>query len=369
MTKVTEYRRNAKGFLLPLQGLRTIAFTAIFLSHARIGDFGCLGAWGVSIFFVLSGFVMLYSYYNRETVLKPFDFGFVYHKINKLYPLHIATMMVCVFYEFYGVILGNRSVFHLLQNIFLHITLTQVWIPKQAYFQTLNGLAWYLAVCAVLYLAFPSILRVMRRMNKRSCTILLFVLFSFQVLVSFFAFCFGNADRSAWFSMQWITYYCPLSRLLDFAIGCCLGWLFLHTERTPPPTFVSGCLEAVVLIGIVVSWMIYARNISVFSEEYIKYVLLFTLTTVPLIWMTARGGGILAHALSCKPLVDFAELTPYTFLIHGVVLKYCHLIIGRLTGSNYFIAAAALVITIAAAYVWIAISKNMRHIKQAIRLR
>lgn len=39
-----------------LQGLRAIAFLAIFLSHSGIGPFGCFGAWGVSLFLMMSGF-------------------------------------------------------------------------------------------------------------------------------------------------------------------------------------------------------------------------------------------------------------------------------------------------------------------------
>lgn len=367
MTQTTELRQAEKPsqtLLLPLQGLRTLAFAAIFLSHTGIGYLGALGAWGVSVFFVLSGVVMLYSYYNRGTPDPAFGIPFAYQKIKKLYPLHIATMAVCALYEIYAILLGNGNILHLLRNLFLHITLIQIWIPNQAYYQTLNGLAWYLAVCAVLYFAFPLLLRLMRRQTKRSCSVLLLSLFALQILVSIVAFCFGSKDKSAWFSMQWITYYFPLSRLLDFAIGSCLAWLFLHTERQTPKKLVSSCLEAAVLAGIIVSWVIYAKGYPILGEEYLKYALLFTPTTVPLIWLTARGVGLFSGFLSRKPLVRFADLTPYTFLIHGVVLKYCRLIIGKLMNNSYIIAAAALAITIVAAYIWIAISKKIRCVRQ-----
>ena len=49
-----------------LQGLRAIAFLAIFISHAGLGNYGCLGAWGVSVFFLLSGFLMTLSQLNKE---------------------------------------------------------------------------------------------------------------------------------------------------------------------------------------------------------------------------------------------------------------------------------------------------------------
>lgn len=57
-TELRQAEKPSKTLLLPLQGLRTMAFAAIFLSHTGIGYLGALGAWGVSVFFVLSGFVM-----------------------------------------------------------------------------------------------------------------------------------------------------------------------------------------------------------------------------------------------------------------------------------------------------------------------
>lgn len=52
-----------------LQGLRAVAFIAIFISHTSVGNYSKLGAWGVSIFLVLSGFVMVYSYWNKREMI------------------------------------------------------------------------------------------------------------------------------------------------------------------------------------------------------------------------------------------------------------------------------------------------------------
>lgn len=47
-----------------LQAVRALAFLGIFLSHTGIKYFGTTGTWGVSVFFVLSGFLMVYNYTN-----------------------------------------------------------------------------------------------------------------------------------------------------------------------------------------------------------------------------------------------------------------------------------------------------------------
>ena len=349
-------------FLSSLQGLRTVAFAAIFLSHTGLGNFEALGAWGVSVFFILSGFVMLYSYYDRPCP-KP-GIAFAYRKIKKLYPLHIATMAAAAVYCYF---VYGQGILKILTDIVLHAALIQIWIPNAAYYSTLNGLAWYLAACAFLYFAFPFILKRMQRASRKEVTAALAILFILQISVSAIAFFFGGEEKSSWFSMQWITYYCPLTRLIDFALGCCLGWLFLHTERQALSAPAAGIAQAVTVVAAAVSCVAYAKGVPFFGGEFIKYALLFTPTTIPLIWLTARGTGWLSRLLNLKPLVRFAKLTPYTFLIHGVVIKYCRTVISKLAGpvngyaaGKYIVALAALILTVAAALIWNALFERVR---------
>jgi len=58
-----------------LQALRGLAFLGIFLFHTNIPCFGGAGAWGVSVFFILSGFVMVYSYFELNRIDTPSFFG------------------------------------------------------------------------------------------------------------------------------------------------------------------------------------------------------------------------------------------------------------------------------------------------------
>jgi len=81
------YNNSHKSKNKALQGLRAIAIIAIFISHSELGKFEYFGAWGVSVFFVLSGFLMLFNYLPREEYPE-FGFGFAWGKIKKLYPLH-----------------------------------------------------------------------------------------------------------------------------------------------------------------------------------------------------------------------------------------------------------------------------------------
>ena len=61
MSTDSTFLKNSK--IKSIQALRACAFLGIFASHLEIFS---LGAWGVSIFLVLSGFIMYYAYSNRD---------------------------------------------------------------------------------------------------------------------------------------------------------------------------------------------------------------------------------------------------------------------------------------------------------------
>ena len=67
-----------------LQGLRAVAFGSIFFEHCGIGGGGSLG---VSVFIVLSGFLMTYNYWNKELdVGLKGNFRLSIQKIKRLSP-------------------------------------------------------------------------------------------------------------------------------------------------------------------------------------------------------------------------------------------------------------------------------------------
>lgn len=57
-----------KNRITTLQVVRALAFFGVFTSHTNIKCFLSGGVWGVSVFFVLSGFLMVYSYYDSDRV-------------------------------------------------------------------------------------------------------------------------------------------------------------------------------------------------------------------------------------------------------------------------------------------------------------
>lgn len=89
---------SAKKFVkIPaLQGLRAIAFLCVFFHHSGLGILCTpLGPFGVSVFIVLSGFLMGGKYIANNVELS-FNPMFAIKKISQLYPLHIITLVLSI---------------------------------------------------------------------------------------------------------------------------------------------------------------------------------------------------------------------------------------------------------------------------------
>lgn len=81
-----------------LQGLRALAMLGIFLFHS-----GLLlnGTFPVTFFFILSGFVLYYSKYNRIENMNLKDrIKWAFNKIKPFYIIHIIGAVYTIYYKY-----------------------------------------------------------------------------------------------------------------------------------------------------------------------------------------------------------------------------------------------------------------------------
>lgn len=183
---------SSKQILLPLQGLRALAFIGIFLSHCDVGALSSsgLGVWGVSVFLILSGFLMMVNYYPSGKLINcslKENIKFSLKKICKIYPLHIVMMFVALPFEIRAIITNRGGVLHscvvLLSKVFFNITVTQSFVPHSSVYYSLNAVSWYLSVCLLTYFCFPWILRYFKeKMNGRKVNLLIPALLILQIV-------------------------------------------------------------------------------------------------------------------------------------------------------------------------------------------
>lgn len=114
-----------------MQALRAIAFIGVVMSHCGFND--STGAWGVSIFIVMSGFLSVYNHLDDvkfSTSIKD-NIKFSFGKIQRLYPLHMLMTMAAVFPLKISWIRGlSKLTGEVLKKFALNSLLLQSWIPN-----------------------------------------------------------------------------------------------------------------------------------------------------------------------------------------------------------------------------------------------
>ena len=338
-----------------LQALRAFAFLGIFVFHAGFID---LGAWGVSVFFVLSGFLMMYSYYDRptqESISLKSSIGFSSKKIKKLYPLHLVTMVIAISYMVFDKILNNALEYsyllHIAKTAALSIPLLQTWVPKMYVAFALNGPSWYLSVSLFLYACFPYLLRFFREhISMKNASVYLAGIYIVQTIlaVTLGRLNMPEAYTNEW--SKWFTYIFPAFRLGDFSAGCVLGYMFMNRNKDNCGKGLSASIfEIITIILVVLSVYIY-KKLAGGSHEWLRYTTIFLPSSLALVWIFAINKGIITQILTNPITVYVGNISPYAFLIHQVVICWGNYLLRTAFGANislWILATINLFVTVA----------------------
>lgn len=313
-----------------LQTVRTLAYIGILTSHCTMTQ---LGAWGVSVFFVLSGFVMSYAYSDREL-----DCSFINNlkfsvgKIKKLYLLHIITM-ISAFYFMLKNIMPNPTGLDIkitLAELFLNITLLQAWVPSIIVNFSYNGVAWFLSVSLFAYFAYPFFSSKIKKLSipKTVCGIL--IIYALQFALGYASNKISiPGDYFVDFPM-WFTYMCPLFRFGDFLIGSFAGHIYA-THEIKINVWISTILELAAFALIYIGYRIYLSPADQAGEWY-RYTLVFTPSSVILVFLFAANCGLISKVLTCKPVIYIGNISAYCYLIHMMLVRYTDVLTTKYLG-------------------------------------
>lgn len=356
-----------KKKILSIQVLRAIAILGILTSHCGATT---LGAWGVSIFIILSGFVMYYSYKDKVLPNNAKEsLSFSIKKLRKLYPLHILMMIAALVFALKGLIKSFtiKSLILVLTKVILNIFLLQTWVPSSNIYFSLNGVAWYLSACLFLYFMFPFLMKKIKKINSnKTALITIIVIYIIELLIGFFSsylpqsfYLFDNISK-------WITYILPIFRLGDFTIGCCLCYLYLNYHNKLNRTIYT-LFEILMVFAIIASEYIYRNQVGFLSSEWFKYTMLYTLSSCIIIYLFAEKKGIITNILTNKIFIYLGNISPLIFLIHKVVIMYfdkLNIKFFKISLNAWIKFILILLITILASKLYSIIEKNITFIKK-----
>lgn len=348
-----------------LQAARTIACLFVILNHCYITR---LGTNFVSVFIVLSGFLMGYSYFERPAPqLSPAScLRFSVKRIKKLYVLYILSLLPIMALDLYFTrpAPGSTEFAYIIKELILSALLLQSWSPTYAY--AFNGVAWYLSTSLFLYFTFPYIISAIKRYKSQSEAFLaIILLFAAELALGFAA-----APLSAHVSSvdaakfeSWFSYVFPPMRVFDFAIGCNLGYIFLARGSKERRSTVRA-LDIACLALFAASAYIYLDGKSFLASPAFRDTQLFLPFAAVFVYSFALESGFLPRICTNKLTIFFGGLSGSIYLIHQDIVRFSYMLLDRigltLEQSKPILLVICLVVSTALALLYEKAQKALR---------
>lgn len=232
--------------ILPLTSVRFLAALGVVIHHCgaalvpsgiwplmRLMERGYVG---VTLFFVLSGFVLTLNYAHKERVDSR---SFLIARFARVYPLYALTLLLALPFFLRNLLLAGGGAIDATMlagaggTVLLCVLLLQAWFPLQA--TLLNPSAWSLSAEAFFYAMFPAW---MNRPSLRGFLArpalaipLLWILgtsFSLAWILLFPDLRFQPGLSRDDLFKAFLVAFNPLVRFPEFLIGCSLGLLHLR---------------------------------------------------------------------------------------------------------------------------------------------
>jgi acetyltransferase len=358
-------------FIDPLTGLRFVAAATVAIGHAapslRDDWLGHLVAQvasiGMTLFFVLSGFVLWFTYAERMLsspgrTLRDFAVA----RFARLYPMYALVVLIIT-----GYLVIRRSQDP--TSLVFILTMTQAWFPVlkgtmlAAAVQPLEHL-WSISVELFFYLLFPlacfSLGRIGRVRTLLAVSILNLVVFAIAI-----AWCFSHGEaflRAVVPSLEhdgmaWLTYYSPYLHVSQFLAGCLTAQLYLKLAsrrvddalcrriRLAFWLSIAGLLVAPVLLFVQPSWpiMSFWIELGVRLDEAICFSVI--------ILAAARFGH--ARFLGWRAIVLGGECSYSIYLLHPFIFRFALIGKSEFAGVPEFIARLVFFVAITTAVAWL----------------
>ncbi len=288
--------------------------------------FGNTGSYGVTLFFILSGFILVYTYYQQVVTGQFSKSKFWVARFARIYPIYLTALASMLPFMVYSVCTGNQAPSTILLAGALNATLIQAWFPPYAL--SWNAPGWSLSVEAFFYVMFPFLIAWLARFPPR------------QVLLGAGCFCLLTAGlvqvatTSITPSIAWTECWnnfllvFPLLRLSEFTLGMAVGLAIVREPRSAMPLSRNLLVSAALLsLGLLSSGHL------VFGETACGILLPFSFAL--LIYCLARAGRV--SILGSSAMVLLGEASYALYILHIPVAKYFISISRHTSPTNQFI--------------------------------
>jgi peptidoglycan/LPS O-acetylase OafA/YrhL len=315
----SEYSQTFAGAsrIEPLTGIRWFAALAVFFSHYPVGDgtpawlrcFFLSGYMGVTVFFVLSGFILTVTY--REALSRPDAtsvWNFAVARVARIYPVYLLVLAFVVVQER----AGGKSV----GGWWLHALGGQAWSGDVQTTYRFNSPAWSVGVELFLYACLPLLLFLLAGVlaSARGSLVLGVVVAGAMGLVVL------SFHRRGWGGLVWTDprsahrwlFLSPVFRLGDFLLGIAAASVYFARRHRPPGIKLTVAVEVALVCGI----LFMMSRPSLFESAGSWDVIYAVPAAVLLFFVASRPRAGVGFVLGLPLVVALGEASYAFYLLH-----------------------------------------------------
>jgi peptidoglycan/LPS O-acetylase OafA/YrhL len=301
-----------------LTGLRAFAALLVVVHHfadneglSPLGLVKLAGnwLWGVDIFFVLSGFILAYTYLpSRETA---FGWGvyrsFIVKRFARIYPLHLVTFLIVAGMWFAAKRVGHDFVHNAVDYTAVtaveNLLLVHAWGPVEKL--SWNFVSWSISAEWFAYLfLFPLCANVLSRLSRVTCGVIVLVCW-----LALYCLFFSDGDLG-------VHAFGSLRIVPEFIAGY---WLF-RAVKTCEVGEVMMCFSLVALVALM------------------SLPTTYPLLLLPLILLViaglAKGGPVGKALFGNRVTVFLGEISFSIYLTHTILRFACNQVVRKLQVSH-----------------------------------
>lgn len=337
------YAPRPGGQIASLTSLRFFAALAVALSHFTALGFLDLpssflrfvdgGRSAVTFFFVLSGFVLAYNYYDPLSKLNSSRFYLA--RFARIYPVLLLSLLLAATVTAYLVLghhddlmldwyaIKDRKFASLGASLCAQLLLLTGWLPLASINQPWNGPAWSISCEAFFYAVFPWLLMRFAAMSNRRMLVVCLVAWCVQGAWIVAVLRFLPANRAGFMAYQF-----PVTHVPEFMMGVAAALYYIRAKASGVSLHRRGM--ALIAVASIALTCVAASELSM--PAFLFEVPLFTALILGLALLERPVLGVLDRG----PLVLLGEASFSLYLIHLPLAHWAH--IAGFTGRNGWLA-------------------------------
>jgi peptidoglycan/LPS O-acetylase OafA/YrhL len=389
-TSASHVRAAGRDEVPALTGLRFVAAFSVLIAHAVSTILASYEAplnaiywlrqasgFGMTLFFVLSGFVIHYNYASLVTGERQGGVGaYLWARFARLYPLFLLMLMVNVLASsrHLAAWAGHPEAFDsILQALPYFLISVQSWfyvpIGDSGLISAIGGgspLSWSISTEWFFYFLYPVVAWLVLELRRPLFTVAVTLiwcavwieitttLYDSTVDINTWAVgrygaIAGSYDHGPDSFVHWLLYFSPYLRMGEFMLGTFVAQLYVQLRDRPVSEteyrIGLGVLLVAVISAFLITWVSYSPLFpgNIFRKMDTNFALAPTVAL--LIFCAARYRSFASRMLTTRPAIVLGDASYSIYLVHYVVLMVVVKLMGP-SGHGVIADVATLVVVL-----------------------